>query len=120
MSDIPPRTCVRCGGLAVCTSWLAQTYDGMPSGREYEFKCSACSHTFRVLGNGQILWSVIAVAGFGWFGVMNLQDALSPLHELWPRTFALGLFCAAAAVTAALQLGWRLHIRASAAELRDQ
>jgi hypothetical protein len=92
----------------------------MPSGREYEFKCIACGHVFHVLGNGQVLWSLIAVAGFGWFGVTNLQDALSPLHELWPRTLALGLFGAAAAVTAALQLAWRLHVRASAAELRDQ
>jgi hypothetical protein len=114
---IARRTCLRCGSPADCASWLSQTYDGMPSGREYEFKCGACGHTFRVLGGGQLFWSAFVVAAFALVGFANLKEGL---HLAWRQSFGLGVVCAVAAAVAALQLGWRLHVRASAAELPDE
>jgi len=122
------RRCPRCGQAAECTGWESQVLrdgpihigPGIPSGREYSFRCVSCGRAFRVLGTGQLIWSVIVVCGFGACGQSMVRDALAPEHPLWWRTLVIGALCVTAAFVAALQLAWRLHLRRSARELRDE
>jgi hypothetical protein len=97
------RICPKCGGVAPWLKWESVSADGMPSGREYEYKCSRCSSRFFLPGNGQLVLALLTIVGFAAF-------TWTWWATEWPR-MAMVSFAATGALTAQTSMRIRKRMR---------
>ena len=99
------RACLRCARPASWTVAHGQTYEGIPSGLEYSYRCSSCGAQFSVLGNGLFFWSFAGIAGFLWFASTFIW------HDGEPRWSTFGCVLIACTVAVLGQTVYRLRVR---------
>jgi hypothetical protein len=91
--DEGPRRCRFCGGVATCTGVTVHRTNGIPSGTDWAFQCSACMKTFEIESVwGMTVSALVSVVAFlGGLALLSygVPDASRPTWNWWAAGFGV-------------------------------
>lgn len=68
----PRRRCAACSGSCIAISVVANTHNGIPTGTDYTYRCTKCSHTFEIESPWGQVFNVMAALALGLIGLAVL------------------------------------------------
>src|SRR4051812_48867472 len=76
----PLRTCARCQGTGTANviKVTRHTTNGIPTGTEYDYKCTRCGHEFEIESAGGQIMSLFGSAVIGGIALAFVETAKSP------------------------------------------